>query len=958
MKTNSYAIFFIFLIIVIFILFFGFKRKKNIESFTSPTWHVSPRYGMTCAETCRNYGGFNANATKHFGNPRGKVVFPNKRDGDLIDTRGWVSIECSSNDNDTNWGSNDGYPDANFRYPACRVHCVCNDSKPNTTTPKPVNCEVSGWGGWSACNKSCGGGVHTRNRTVVRGADHGGSACPPLSQTKSCNTQPCPVNCEVSGWGGWSACNKSCGGGVHTRNRTVVRGAANGGIACPPLSQTKSCNTQPCPVNCDVSGWGGWSACNKSCGGGVHTRNRTVVKGAAHGGSACPPLSQIKSCNTQPCPVNCEVSGWGGWSACNKSCGGGVHTRNRTVVKGVAHGGIACPPLSQTKSCNTQPCPVNCDVSGWGGWSACNKLCGGGVHTRNRTVVKGTAHGGSACPPLSQTKSCNTQPCPVNCDVSGWGGWSACNKLCGGGVHTRNRTVVKGAAHGGSACPPLSQTKSCNTQPCPTTTTTTTTNMPTTLMPTTMMPTTMMPTTLMPTTMMPTTMMPTTMMPTTMMPTTMAPKIKIQIQTNESWFEDNQWYSNRGGIFWRKFFPKIADFLNNYSVGTNVDVNIIAGSYKYNYIVKKINDSNNFTIQNSAGKTHTINNWYKGPLTGKNHESTLNVLSTATMMPMMTTNMPIRSSQIGSVYPQFISSISKNNCKRNNRRNDKKCITDTEKCLFGKINSLDCIPGRDVSSCTDESVNEKLLECGVSMQDINNAVPTTFAPCSTCPPCENGGVLSEDQTMPSPTTYPFNSTFQTSAPVDMTSAPVNMTSAPVNMTSGPVDMTSGPMGTTSVSVDMTSAPVNMTSAPVYMTSAPVDMTSGPVDMTSGPMGTTSAPVDMTSGPMGTTSAPVNMSSVPIQSTQISNLTPYTNNMGTSDKNIVNSKTELLDIIKDEYNRLDRVNRDSQKYKPTVSYDDNVNKSPINIKVSYNNNIDENGSSVKNLHDFNLDNGLN
>ena len=81
-------------------------------------------------------------------------------------------------------------------------------------------------------------------------------------------------------------------------------------------------------------------------------------------------------------------------------------------------------------------------------------------------------------------------------------------------------------------------------------------------------------------------------------------------------------------------------------------------------------------------------------------------------------------------------------------------------------------------------------------------------------------------------------------------------------------------------------------------------------------------------------------------------------MGTSDKNIVNSKTELLDIIKDEYNRLDRVNRDSQKYKPTVSYDDNVNKSPINIKVSYNNNIDENGSSVKNLHDFNFDNGLN
>jgi hypothetical protein len=57
-----------------------------------------------------------------------------------------------------------------------------------------------------------------------------------------------PVDCVVSQWSSWSACSEPCGGGTQTRRRTIVVQPANGGIACPTnLSESRACNTQPCP---------------------------------------------------------------------------------------------------------------------------------------------------------------------------------------------------------------------------------------------------------------------------------------------------------------------------------------------------------------------------------------------------------------------------------------------------------------------------------------------------------------------------------------------------------------------------------------------------------------------------------------------------------------------------------------------------------------------------------------
>ena len=344
---------------------------------------------------------------------------------------------------------------------------VLTESGSCNEQPCPVDCQVSSWGDWSSCDKECGGGTKTRTRTVTRESAHGGQTCPTLTESGSCNTQPCPVDCQVSGWGEWTNCSTSCGGGTKTRTRTVTRESAHGGQTCPTLTESGSCNTQTCPVDCQVSGWGEWTNCSTSCGSGTKTRTRTITTPSANGGQACPILTDLASCNTQPCPVDCQVSSWGDWTNCSTSCGGGTKTRTRTITTPSAHGGQTCPTLTESGSCNTQPCPVDCQVSGWGEWTNCSTSCGGGTKTRTRTITTPSANSGQACPVLTESGSCNTQPCPVDCQVSGWGEWTNCSTSCGGGTKTRTRTVTRESANGGQACPTLTETGSCNTQPCP-----------------------------------------------------------------------------------------------------------------------------------------------------------------------------------------------------------------------------------------------------------------------------------------------------------------------------------------------------------------------------------------------------------------------------------------------------------------------------------------------------------
>uniref|UniRef100_A0A7M5V638 Uncharacterized protein n=2 Tax=Clytia hemisphaerica TaxID=252671 RepID=A0A7M5V638_9CNID len=228
-------------------------------------------------------------------------------------------------------------------------------------------------------------------------------------------------------------------------------------------------------VNGNWGKWGGFSSCNKRCGGGLQTRYRSCNNPTpAHGGKSCPGShAHSQSCNTHKCPVNGNWGKWGGFSSCNKRCGGGLQTRYRSCNNPTpAHGGKSCPGShAHSQSCNTQKCPVNGDWGKWGGFNSCNKRCGGGLQTRYRSCNNPTpAHGGKSCPGSpAHSQSCNTHKCPVNGNWGSWGSYGSCNNKCGGGVQERFRYCNNPApAHGGKGCPGYAKmVRACNTHKCP-----------------------------------------------------------------------------------------------------------------------------------------------------------------------------------------------------------------------------------------------------------------------------------------------------------------------------------------------------------------------------------------------------------------------------------------------------------------------------------------------------------
>ncbi|XP_078491513.1 thrombospondin type-1 domain-containing protein 7A isoform X1 [Ciona intestinalis] len=345
--------------------------------------------------------------------------------------------------------------------PALRQTKSCNTHK------CPVPCLFSGWASWGTCSKTCGAGQTIRTRTITRHPAHGGSSCPTLRESKACNIRACPVPCLVSGWASWGTCSKTCGAGQTIRTRAITRHPAHGGSSCPTLRESKACNIRTCPVPCLVSGWASWGTCSKTCGAGQTIRTRTITRHPAHGGSSCPTLRESKACNIRTCPVPCLVSGWASWGTCSKTCGAGQTIRTRTITRHPAHGGSSCPTLRESKACNIRACPVPCLVSGWASWGTCSKTCGAGQTIRTRTITRHPAHGGSSCPTLRESKACNIRTCPVACLVSIWAGWETCSKTCGEGETIRTRNITRPSAHGGTSCPALRQTKVCNIRKCP-----------------------------------------------------------------------------------------------------------------------------------------------------------------------------------------------------------------------------------------------------------------------------------------------------------------------------------------------------------------------------------------------------------------------------------------------------------------------------------------------------------
>jgi len=112
----------------------------------------------------------------------------------------------------------------------------------------------------------------------------------------------------------------------------------------------------------DVNGWSDWTECPVLCGGGVSTRTCTnTALPCGNGGIT------MAVCNPLPCQ-NCTVTGFWKYSRCTKDCGTGTAWMARTIIDEAGPGGTPCPILNYTYTCNTWMCYETLNQFGYWFW--------------------------------------------------------------------------------------------------------------------------------------------------------------------------------------------------------------------------------------------------------------------------------------------------------------------------------------------------------------------------------------------------------------------------------------------------------------------------------------------------------------------------------------------------------------------------------------------------------------
>jgi uncharacterized protein YegL len=173
------------------------------------------------------------------------------------------------------------------------------------------------------------------------------------------------ADCEVGDWVPQD-CSVSCAGGTQILTREVLM-EANWGAECPPLQMEQECQTQPCPIDCQMDDWSGWSACSKDCGGGVMSRSRNIEVEPDFGGKECEATTDTQMCNVDACNVPCVLADWGDWSDCSKACNGGISVRRKAIFEDAKGTGFCAHENSDERfeslPCNDIKCPPNlvCD---------------------------------------------------------------------------------------------------------------------------------------------------------------------------------------------------------------------------------------------------------------------------------------------------------------------------------------------------------------------------------------------------------------------------------------------------------------------------------------------------------------------------------------------------------------------------------------------------------------------
>ncbi|MGH0125472.1 UNVERIFIED_CONTAM: hypothetical protein FKN15_054569 [Acipenser sinensis] len=284
--------------------------------------------------------------------------------------------------------------------------CVARNLLGSVLVRIPVTVQVHGgfseWLEWAPCSVTCGQGVQKRIRQCNNPLPaNGGQHCLGAdTETRSCQSKPCPVAGNWGAWLPWGPCSETCGKGTQTRLRLCNNPPPSfDGPHCEGQdTQTQVCKERHCPVDGKWTSWVSWAACSVSCGGGTRQRTRACASPSPqYGGRQCEGNDvHIDFCNSEPCPIHGNWGPWSSWGSCSRTCNGGQMRRYRTCDNPrPASGGRACAGAdTQIQRCNTDTCP---------GERTRIRLCNNPPPTNE----------GRACPgDTSQVSRCNIQACP------------------------------------------------------------------------------------------------------------------------------------------------------------------------------------------------------------------------------------------------------------------------------------------------------------------------------------------------------------------------------------------------------------------------------------------------------------------------------------------------------------------------------------------------------------------
>ncbi|CAM9397455.1 unnamed protein product [Lampetra fluviatilis] len=248
---------------------------------------------------------------------------------------------------------------------------------PDTSSPcqEKICSEWLVRGDWSPCSVPCGLGERARDVACVSNAGDSvpDSECNPRlrpPRSEACARGPCATSWFHTAWS--ARCSGDCGaGGVHTRSVVCLASQAGslplGGCGPERPPATRACTPGPCPPQ---TAWytGPWGQCSSECGAGTESREIICVRREGEGEVVVPRLSVrpalecsglarphgSRSCERRACGAR-----WYGtaWSACSRSCGGGVRVRELRCLHDDFSGSAACRGWpAESEACGVEPC--------------------------------------------------------------------------------------------------------------------------------------------------------------------------------------------------------------------------------------------------------------------------------------------------------------------------------------------------------------------------------------------------------------------------------------------------------------------------------------------------------------------------------------------------------------------------------------------------------------------------